>query len=45
LGGRGNAKKGKNNSGNTPIVPLGARKDAAYIRARLEKDGKTELLD
>jgi hypothetical protein len=37
-------KQEENQSGNTPLKSLGARKDTAYIRARLERDGKTELL-
>jgi len=41
----GRPKKGdENNSGNARIKLVGRDNDAAYIRARLERDGKTELL-
>ena len=41
----GRPKKGEGiNSSNTRISPLGKKCDAAYIRARLERDGKSELL-
>jgi hypothetical protein len=41
--GNKNASK-QNNSGNTRIESLGKANNAAYIRARLERDGHTSLL-
>jgi hypothetical protein len=42
--GNQNARKGKNGPCVTRAVSLGENTNAAYIRARLERDGQTELL-